>query len=189
MCEKRNIQYKIIFKNPINLLDILVEKNFNLENILSDEKYKKISSRLLDIECNNDVLTIIDLKNDSRLKNSVFFKKYKFFNDEFFSDISFLELNESSDKYIIVKKMYDKITMYKKKFGETGYYNYYIFQLRDMCYDEFEYEIDLMLEEFKLFLDKFKYDKNEKKIIDIFILDKDLKSNIKFIGWYDFYIE
>ena len=42
-----------------------------------------------------------------------------------------------------------------------------------------------MLEEFKLFLDKFEFNKDEKKIIETFTLDKQLKSNIKSIQWID----
>jgi len=45
-----------------------------------------------------------------------------------------------------------------------------------------------MLEEFKVFLDTFEFNDNEKKIIKNFISDEKIKSNIKFIGWKDYWI-
>ena len=53
---------------------------------------------------------------------------------------------------------------------------------------EFEYNVDLMLEEFKLFTNKFEFNENEKRIIESFVSDEKIKSNIKFIGWKDYWI-
>jgi len=45
-----------------------------------------------------------------------------------------------------------------------------------------------MLEEFKLFCKFFEFNEYEKKIISSIIEDPNLKSNIKFIGWIDYWI-
>lgn len=178
----RKNQYKIKLENPINLLNTLINKNFEIEKILNDDE-NIIYPQLF---YNNEIkeIIILDLQNDIRLLSSDFVRKYKFFDDIFFNSMSFLELNNSPDKYKFIKELYNKIINKNKL--KLKMYNYYLFQLRDMSYDEFEYEVDLMLEEFKLFLDHFEFNKDEKKIIDVFILDKDLKSNIKFIGWNDY---
>jgi len=44
-----------------------------------------------------------------------------------------------------------------------------------------------MLEEFILFCDTFEFNSDEKTIIDSFIQDENIKSNIKFYGWKDYW--
>lgn len=179
----RNIQYKIVLHNSMNLLNVLINKNINIEKILNNEENIFYDQLLCNNESNE--IKILDLKTDVRFMSSSFVKKYKFYDDVFFNSISFLELNNSLDKYEIIKKLYNKIINDKNK---QKIFSFYLFQFRDMSYDEFEYEIELMLEEFKLFLNHFEFNEDEKEIINVFTQDKNLNSNIKFIGWIDYIV-
>jgi len=172
----RNIQFKIILKNQINFLDVLIEKQIDMVKFLTYNE--KLHNNYIDNE-----IIIVNLDNDDRLKKSNFINKYKFLDDNCFLNTSLLELCQSPEKYYIIKKIYENIKKHKQTYKNIN--NFFVYQFNSINYDEFEYKIDMMLEELKLFLDKFQFDNFEQKIIDIFISDEKLKSNIKFIGWFD----
>ena len=48
-------------------------------------------------------------------------------------------------------------------------------------------KVDLLLEEFNLFCNTFEFDLEEQKIIDSIVIDENLKSDIKFSGWKDYW--
>jgi hypothetical protein len=152
------VQYKIIFKSPVDYFDVVLQKQIELR--------KKL-------EINEDFVCVIDLSKDKRFYDSDYIKKYgKIFYNVYDFRFSFLVLNNSPDKYKYLKQIFYEI----KKF---------ISDYKNMSYEEFEHKIDLMLEEFKLFLDKFEFNEDEKKIIEAFTLDDKLKSNIKSLEWSD----
>jgi len=45
-----------------------------------------------------------------------------------------------------------------------------------------------MLEELNVFCNTFEFDSNQNKIINSIIEDPNLKSNIKFCGWQDYWV-
>ena len=157
------IQYKIIFTKPVDYFDIVLQKQINLR-----QKFN----------INENGAIVVQLDIDKRFIKSEFIKKYMIFYDPYFFDFSFLQLNNHPDKYKFIKKLYEKAKITDITFNNS--------LLCQKSYEEFEHEIELMLEEFKLFLDKFEFNEDEQKIINSFILDDNLKSNIKFIGWIDF---
>ena len=158
------IQYKIIFTKPVDYFNVVLQKQIDL-------RQKFIINEI------NVMVMKLDL--DKRFYESEFIKKYKnIFYDPYFLDFSFLQLNNHPDKYKFIKELYKKAKRTELMFNHS--------LLCQKSYEEFEYEIDLMLEEFKLFLDKFEFNEDEQKIINSFTLDDNLKSNIKFIGWIDF---
>jgi hypothetical protein len=155
-----HIQYKLYWINPVDYFDVVLQKQIDLRTKL---------------EINENYIVVVKLTCDKRFSDSEFYKKYKtLFNNINDFGFSFLKLNSSQQKYTIIKTIYYEL---KEKQSEYA----------KMSLEEFEYKIDLMLEEFKLFLDKFEFNENEKKIIEAFTLDEKLKSNIKFIEWDDFY--
>lgn len=157
------IQYKIIFKTPVDYFDVVLQKQIDLKQKL-----------IIDENC----LIVLNLHLDKRFSESEFLKKYKYFDDIYFFRFSFLKLNDSPNKYIGIKKLYNDIC--NKKTQSITHF------MHIKTYEEFEYEIETMLEEFKLFLDHFEFNEDEKKIINDFTQDDNLKSNIKFIGWDDY---
>ena len=157
------IQYKIIFTKPVDYFDIVLQKQINLR-----QKFK----------INENGVIVLQLDIDKRFIDSEFIKKYMIFYDPYFFDFSFLRLNNHPDKYNYIKELYKKAKITELSFKH--------FLLCQKSYEEFEHEIELMLEEFKLFLDKFEFNEDEQKIINSFTLDDNLKSNINFIGWIDF---
>lgn len=172
----RKIQYKIIFKEKVDMINIISSKN----NIDLTKLFDRYENKFVS-ETNQFV--IVDLTKDERFIKSKFNEKYKFHNNCNYYNFSLLEINNSPNKYEYLKKLYLKIEKNKKT--NCGY-DYYLFQLKEMSYEEFEYEIDLMLEEFKLFLDKFEFDDIENIIINILSNDEKIKSKIIFIGWIDY---
>ena len=158
------IQYKIVFKTPVDYFDVVLQKQIELR-----QKFT----------INEDSVIVLNLDLDKRFNESDFLNKYIFFEHTQFFRFSFLKLNESPNKYNEIKKLYkdyDKYFCYESPFNMKT----------TKTYEEFEYYIDLMLEEFKLFLDKFEFNENEKKIINAFTQDENLKTNIKFISWTDY---
>lgn len=145
------IQYKIVFKTPVDYFDVVLQKQIDLRQKLT---------------INENFVIVLNLHSDKRFIESEFIKKYPYFDDTHLFRFSFLNLNNSPDKYKGIKQLYNKTSKIK-------------------TYEEFEYTMDLMLEEFKLFLDHFEFNEDEKKIIDAFVMDDNLKSNIQFIGWND----
>jgi hypothetical protein len=174
------LEYVIEFIDPVDYFDVVLQKQIDLR---------------LRYEGNTKKIVIVDFDNrfdgtvNSRLVSSCFIKKYtRYFNDCSHFRGSLLELNNSADKYNDVKYIYNKLT------NERGYNRNYlpVYIYNDdgdiISYEEFEYNVDLMLEEFKLFVDKFEFNSDEKRITDAFVLDEKIKSNIKFIGWRDYWI-
>jgi hypothetical protein len=152
------LEYIIEFIEPIDYFNVILQKQIDLRI-----KYKGDVEKI--------VIVNLDRSSD-RLNSSDFMKKHdRDFNNFSYYRVNFLELNNSPDKYSHIKYLYKKI--------------------KDDCdksLEEYEYNFDLMLEEFKLFVDKFEFNSDEKRIIDAFVLDKKIKSNIKFIGWKDYWI-
>lgn len=106
-------------------------------------------------------IVIVDLTNNQRFTKSKFATRYKFYNENNYWNFSLLGINNSPDKYKCIEDLYLKI----KKNIKNKMHDYYLYQLKDnLSYEEFEYETELFLEEFKLYLDKFEFD-NIKKII------------------------
>ncbi len=154
------IQYKIRFNKPVDYFDVVLQKQIELR--------KKF-------EIDENSVTVVNLHKDKRFKDSDYIKKYeKYFYDTQNFRVSLILLNNSPDKYKYLLNIYNKIVR-----NDCSYKN--------IPYTEFEYKIDLMLEEFKLFLNKFEFNEDEKKIIEAFTLDDKLKSNIKSIEWIDYF--
>jgi hypothetical protein len=165
------IVYEIQFNQPVDYFDVILQKQIDLR---------------LKIKGNVKKIEVIELNNENEVfKKSTFYEKYKIIFEDYTNfRTSFLSLINNPEKYSIYKKIYEKIKqdeLYKDK-----YYNNDIYKAES--YEEFEYNFDLVLEEFKLFLDKFEFDENLKKIIDSFVLDEKINTNIKFIGWRDYWI-
>lgn len=155
------IQYKIVFTTPVDYFDVVLQKQIDLR-----QKFT----------INEDFVIVLHLELDKRFSESEFLKKFIFFDDTQLFRFSFLKLNDSPNKYTEIKRLYN----------DNFANRHYQYRLNIKTYEEFEYYIELMLEEFKLFLDHFEFNENEKKIINAFVMDDNLKSNIKFIGWEDY---
>jgi hypothetical protein len=159
----RKIQYKIEFVNKVDWFDVILQKQIELR--------KKF------VKCDENHVVIIELDNCKKFLNSDFMNKYSWiYIDPYSFDFSFLKLNNSPDKYKLIRQLFNKINYDK---GDI------FCNIENLSYEEFEHKIDHMLEEFKLFLDKYEFDEDTKKIIEAFTLDEKIKSNIKFIGWTD----
>ena len=144
----------------------------------------------LKFDGNENCITIFnfDAKN-KKLKNTNFFSKYgdSFSNYQIFGQISYSSLYENPNIYTILKDRYKSIEKNVKHWTPK-----ILLSNEDknsiVSYEEFEYNIDIMLEEFKLFCNFFEFNEDEKKIISSFVDDPNIKSNIKFIGFKDYWI-
>ena len=157
------IKYVIEFKQPVDYFNVILQKQIDLR---------------LKFDGNINIINVLDLDNgNERLYGTTYYSKYKsYFHN--FKIKSFLTLNDSPDKYKIINKIYKEM-LYDKYFNEL---------IKVKSYEEFEYEFDLMLEEFKVFCDNFEFNSDEVKIINSIMEDENLKSNIKFYGWKDYWI-
>jgi hypothetical protein len=173
---QHKLKYVIEFKNPVDYFDVILQKQIDLK---------------LKFESDVNSITVTDLGiDDKKLKNNTFFSKYEqtFRNPSLRK--SFLELNNDPHKYSFAKKIYN----YSNKCLKYGYQSWHDCELflslskeKNISYEEFEYNFDVMLEEFKLFCDFLELDEDEKKILDSIVKDDNLKSNIKFFGWKDYW--
>jgi len=169
------IKYVIEFKNPVDYFDVILKKQIDLR---------------LKFDGNENCITIFDFDSmNKRLMDSKFYSKYGdiFSNFSVIGEISYSKLYDNPDKYSKLKYRYERI---KKN---VDHWTPKILLSREdnnliVSYEEFEYNIDVMLEEFKLFCKFFEFNEYEKKIISSIIEDPNLKSNIKFIGWIDYWI-
>lgn len=175
------LKYVIEFKNPVDYFNVILQKQIDLR---------------LKFDGNEECITIFDYDSDNkRFEDTKFFSKYKnvFNNNYFLGQCSYLQFYDNPDKYSILKNKYSRL----KKECElgpivTGRTPQILISDDDnqqlASYEEFEFKIDVMLEEFKLFCNFFEFNEDEKKIISSIIEDTNLKSNIKFMGWEDYWI-
>ena len=169
------IKYVIEFKNPVDYFDVILQKQIDLR---------------LEFDGNENCITILDFDSgNKRLRDTKFFSNYEdiFSNYDVIGQISYFKLYEDPDKYTHLKYRYEriekKISHWTPKILLSGEDNNLV-----VSYEEFEYNIDIMLEEFKLFCKFFEFNEDEKRIILSIVEDQNLKSNIKFIGWRDYWI-
>lgn len=163
------IKYVIEFKEPVDYFDIILQKQIKLRlKFDGDEKH----INLLEIEQYNE-----------RLYNSIYYQTYKNYFTSHDIHKSFLELNNSSNKCEIIQHIYNllKKNDYDDNLLRKEPNNIII------SYEEFEFNFELMLEEFLVFCNNFKFNNDEENIINSFTNDETIKSNIKFCGWKDYW--
>lgn len=173
---QHKLKYVVEFKNPVDYFDVILQKQIDLR---------------LKFEADVNSITVTDLGiDDKRLKNNTFFSKYEHTFRNHSLRKSFLELNNDPHKYSFAKKIYN----YSNECLKYGYQSWHDCELflslskeKNISYEEFEYNFDVMLEEFKLFCNFLELDEDEKKILDSIVKDDNLKSNIKFFGWKDYW--
>lgn len=171
---EHKIKYVIEFKSPVDYYNVILQKQIDLK---------------LKFEGNENCITIFNSNSyDDRLRDTAFFSKYKdaFLNYTILGQISYLNFYDDPDKYSMLKERYE----YQEKI--VGRWTPNILLSKEdknsfVSYEEFKYNIDIMLEELKLFCKFFEFNENEKKIISSIVEDTNLKSNIKFIGWKDYW--
>lgn len=173
------LEYIIEFKTPIDYFDVFLQKQIDLR---------------LKFVGNESRITIVEFDNSNiKFKESEFNKKYtnSYQDYNLFSRISFLELNNRVDKYTICKKVYDKLLHLKITDNDWKWMPEIFLKdnnIKMVSYDEFEFNVDTMLNELNILCNEYEFTNDEKKIIDAFTNDSNLKSNIKFIGWKDYWI-
>ena len=137
-----HIKYKIVFSTPIDYFNIILQKQI-------DNRVKFNGNENGVIICEFEPNTY---NKNTRLTNSDFMIKYnKYFNDYHLFRYSFLSLGNCSDKYFKIKNIYEQIK------NDNEYKN--------ISYEEFEFNIDIMLEEFKIFLHNVEFNSDEKKLL------------------------
>ena len=169
------IKYVIKFKNPVDYFDVILKKQIDMR---------------LKFDANENCITIFDYNsyNNERLRDTKFFSKYGdiFSNHYTFGQISYYKLYEDPDKYSQLKNRYKRIEKDISRWTPE-----ILLSSEDnskiVSYEEFEYNIDIMFEEFKLFCKFFEFNEDEKRVISSFVEDPNLKSNIKFIGFKDYW--
>jgi len=174
------IKYVIEFKNPVDYFNVILQKQIDLR---------------LKFNGDENCITILDFDpvNEKRLKDTKFILNYGdvFSNYNIIGQNSYYKLDNNPDKYNELKNRYNsigkivshwtpKILIHKDNNNNNN--------KTIVSYEEFEYNFDLMLEEFKLFCNFFEFNEDEKKIISSIVEDPSLKSNIKFIGLKDYWI-
>lgn len=148
----------------------------------------------LKFDGNENFITILEINPyNKRFTNTNFFSKYGdiFAYSNFIGEMSYLKLYDHPDKYLILKDSYELLGLEKQKEKKRGTPQILLSKENNnlvVSYDEFEFNIDEMLEEFKLFCKFFELNEDEKKIISAFVDDPNLKSNIKFCGIRDDWI-
>jgi hypothetical protein len=169
------IKYIIEFKNPVDYFDVILQKQIDLR---------------LEFDGNENCITIFDFDSrNKRLRDTNFFSNYEdiFSNYNVIGQTSYYKLYEDPDKYSKLKYIYERIekdiSHWTPKILLSSEDNNLV-----VSYEEFEFNIDIMLEEFKLFCKFFEFNEDEKKIISSIVEDPNLKSNIKFIGLIDYWI-
>jgi hypothetical protein len=166
------IQCKITFINPVDYFDVVLQKQIDLR---------------MKFKINENDVIVSELNDDKRFIDSEFIKNHRILFEVIgYFGISYLLLNNSPNKYKYYREIFDKIKNMIYMGGVDIVFEEFD---EDMCYEEFEYKMDIMLDQFNLFLNKFELSEDEKKIIEAFELDENLKSNIKSICWKDFFIK
>lgn len=172
------LKYVIEFKNQVDYFNVILQKQIDLR---------------LKFDGNENCITIFNSdSNNNRFNNTYFFSTYRdvFTNYNVMRRISYFEFYDEPNRYIILKNEYESI--YEDILSKAIWLPKICLPSTDdnkiVSYDEFEYNIDVMLEEFKLFCNLFEFNEDEKKIISSIVEDENLKSNIKFIGWKDYWI-
>ena len=170
------IRYVIKFKEPVDYFDVVLQK--------------QIDTRFMCTDCSSTNITVIKLdSNDERLSNSEYMKKYSTLFTNYNIRYKFLELNNSPNKYDIIKELYIKFLT----FGIREIQYYKLEKVEDevgmgiiIPYEEFEHYFETMLDEFHLFLNTWEFEDGEKRFIDSIVMDE--KLNIEFAGWIDEWI-
>jgi hypothetical protein len=173
------IRYVIKFKETVDYFDVVLQK--------------QIDTRFKCADCSTREINVIrfELSEDKRLCDSEYMKKYSTLFANYNIRYKFLELNNSPDKYNVIKYIYKIVECYDIRL--LKYYK--LEKMEDgigmgviMSYEEFEYYFETMLEEFHLFLNTWEFEDGEKKFIDSIVMDEKLKPNIEFAGWIDEWI-
>jgi hypothetical protein len=177
ICVEHNIAYIIEFKEPVDYFNVYLQKQIDLRLKFNGDE-KKIT--ILEINSNNKKFT----------KSKFYLTHMEYFT---YSEIrSFLDLIDSPNKYQTIKSLYksltDKNKMWIPNFLKKDKSSKSELLTNVISYEEFEYNFDMMLEELKLYCNTFEFECDEKRIIDSITQDENLKSNIKFCGWKDFWI-
>lgn len=169
-CVEHRIKFVIEFENPVDYFNVILQKQIDLR-LKFDGNEKQII--LFDFDFNNVRFNM----TESIL---MFINNYSLIGQ-----ISYLQFNTTLNKHQRLKKIYK--SMKKQKFGFIPE----IFLSEDktiISFDKYEHIMNTMLEELKLMCDNFEFSEDEKKIIKSIIEDPNLKSNVKFIGFDDYWI-
>lgn len=146
------IKYVIEFKNPADYFNVILQKQIDLR-----------------LKFDDNVNCIIIFDSDpynKRLENTNFFSNYKdsFSKYNIIGPKSYLNFYDNPNRYSILKDEY--ISLEKSVYRLTPKI---LLSKEDnnsiVSYEEFEFNIDVMLEEFKLFCKFFEFNEDEKKII------------------------
>ncbi len=172
------IKYVIEFKQPVDYFNVILQKQIDLRQKFSGNE-------------NNIIILELD-SSHKRLTETNFYSKFGkiFSNHNYFGRKSYLDLSNDSNKYVTFKDFYKDATERSKYMLLPEYFldlDETVILKKIVSYEEYEYKVDLLLEEFTLFCNTFEFNLDERKIIDSIILDPNLKSNIKFCGWKDYW--
>jgi hypothetical protein len=176
-----DLVYNIEFINPVDWFDVILQK--------------QIDSRFEFIEATKTSIVIKihrQIFNRRKLENhEIICDKYCEIKQKFnFDNILFLELNNDPKKYEKIRYIYTAKTYYNNLlYTDTrdemnNIIDTYI-EKNKLDYEETVYELELFLEEFKLFVNGLKLEESEQNAINLIIQDPKLSSNIKFAGWKD----
>jgi hypothetical protein len=149
------LTYYIEFKNPVDIFDVILPKQIKLRQIF---EYTE-----------NYIKVSIISAFDNKIFTDEFTDKYDIYEKNIrFTHKGLLEYSNDPAKYFSVKRFY---RLDKKNI--------------EIPYEEYEYEFDVFLDEFGLLVNQLVLNEQEQKIVDIFLQDPKISSNIKFVGWKD----
>jgi hypothetical protein len=184
-----NIVYKIEFINPIDQFVILqkqIDSRFNFIKTTETSIVIKIHNNIFDPSVSSVSSVSSELENHKKICN----KYHKIINKLNFDNVLFLKLCDDPKKYEKIRYIYNvntnkQLIVGAKNIDELNNIIDAHIEKNKLDYEETVNELELFLEEFKLFVNSLKLEKLEQNAINLIIQDPKLSSNIKFAGWKD----
>lgn len=154
--------YKIIFNNPIDYYNVFFQKQIDLR-IRIDGDIKQIV--ICKFKSAHELLKSFTEKSQKNIR-SRYDSRYSFYHDRKLG--SWINLIDDSNKYQKIKRAYKSDDFI-------------------IGYNEYENIMDNLLEEYKLKVANLQFNEDQQKILNAFVNDQEIKPNIKFSGWIDYW--
>ena len=164
-------EFIIDIRDQIRKLYYIIDFNYDCTNDIETKypSYKVHKVYNKDIWFINIIMINIDFyehiyNNNNKLPKFLDLYKKISQNCPEIYDYSLIVLNNDFEKYSIIRSLYECTNIYE-------------------TYEKFEYDLELLLEELKLFCNNYIFSKNENIIIDS--INNKFKNNVVWSGWND----
>jgi len=167
------LRYIIKFDKPVDYFDVFLQKQIDTRIKFGGDENLVI---LFDFNY---------MSNDDRFRHLI--NNYfciKAHNNLLWEGLEYIDHTYEPSNFVNMVKDSDKIKKYINKSYPT-FHKYY----KNLEFSDYEKHMNNALEQFQLFITNFEFNADEKKVLNAFLLDDKVKTNIKFVGWEDYWIQ